>query len=508
MSSSKLILKNTSFLNLKMVITMVLSLLITRILLIELGVVDYGIYNLIMGVVGLLAFLNSAMALSTQRFLSYFIGAKQEHKLKSVFYSSVCLHLGLAILILMGLEISGLFLFDGFLTIPQDRISAAKFTFQCLVGTSFLTIVFVPFDASIISHEKLAFESIVSTVEVTLKLVSAFWISMLSESKLEMYSFSILVITLATRLIKAFYCYSNFDECRSLSIKLFDVRVFKEMSSFAGWNSFGALCGVAKNQGLAVIMNLFFGTVVNASFGVAAQVGSQIFSFSSNMLKAVNPQIMKNEGKGERKFMISLSLRATKFSFFLLSFLLIPFAFNINYIFKIWLKEIPENTIIFSLLYLGGTLTNQLTIGLQTAIQSVGNIKLYQSIVGTILILNLPIAYLIFELGYPAYYGLISFIMIELLACLFRLIISKKILGLSLKLYYHSVIFKIIPPFLLTLLVCSIPAYYLPDNLVKLIIIGFISVLIYAFTFYQFGMDTFEREQLKKIKDKLPKLKS
>ena len=163
-----------------MVITMVLSLLITRILLIELGVVDYGIYNLIMGVVGLLAFLNSAMALSTQRFLSYFIGAKQEHKLKSVFYSSVCLHLGLAILILMGLEISGLFLFDGFLTIPQDRISAAKFTFQCLVGTSFLTIVFVPFDASIISHEKLAFESIVSTVEVTLKLVSAFWISMLS----------------------------------------------------------------------------------------------------------------------------------------------------------------------------------------------------------------------------------------------------------------------------------------------------------------------------------------
>ena len=470
----------------------------------ELGVIDYGIYNLIMGVVGLLAFLNSAMAISTQRFLSFFIGAEQQHKLKSVFYSSVCLHLGLALIVLLGLEIASLFLFDGFLSIPQDRISAAKFTFQCLVGTSLATIIFVPFDASIISHEKLVFESFVSTVEVALKLASAFWISMLSESKLEMYSLSILFITLATRLIKAFYCYRHFDECRSLSVKLFDLAIFKEMSSFAGWNSFGALCGVAKNQGLAVIMNLFFGTIVNAAFGVAAQVGSQIFSFSSNMLKAVNPQIMKSEGKGERKSMIELSLRATKFSFFLLSFLLIPFAFNITYIFKIWLKEIPENTIILSLLYLGGTLANQLTVGLQTAIQSGGNIKLYQSIVGTILLLNLPIAYFIFYIGYPAYYGLVSFILIELLACVFRLVISKRILGLSIKLYYQSVILKIIPPFAITVLICSIPSYYLEDNVLRLLIIGGTSVLTYAFTFYLFGMDAFERGQLKKIKEKLP----
>ncbi len=482
---------------------MILSLLITRILLIELGVVDYGIYNLIMGVVGLLAFLNSAMAISSQRFLSFFIGARQEHKLKSVFFSSVCLHLGLAIIVLLGLEIAGLFLFDGFLTIPQDRISAAKYTFQCLVATSFVTIIFVPFDASIISNEKLVFESIVSTVEVALKLASAFWISVLLESKLELYSLSILLITLAIRLIKSFYCYKNFGECRSLSLKLFNLGIFKEMSLFAGWNSFGALCGVAKNQGLAVIMNLFFGTVVNAAFGVATQVGAQVFSFSSNMLKAVNPQIMKNEGKGERKSMITLSLRATKFSFFLLSFLLIPFAFNIKFLFKIWLEEIPEYTIIFTLLYLAGTLTNQLTIGLQTAIQSTGNIKLYQSIVGTILILNLPIAYFIFNLGHSAYYGLVSFILIELLACIFRLIISKRILGISIKLYYQSIIVKIVPPFILTLLICSILAYFLPDNFIRLMIIGFTSVIIYGFMFYRSGMDAFERQQFKKVIGKL-----
>lgn len=213
---------------------------------------------------------------------------------------------------------------------------------------------------------------------------------------------------------------------------------------------------------------------------------------------------MKSEGKGERKSMIELSLRATKFSFFLLSFLLIPFAFNITYIFKIWLKEIPENTIILSLLYLGGTLANQLTVGLQTAIQSGGNIKLYQSIVGTILLLNLPIAYFIFYIGYPAYYGLVSFILIELLACVFRLVISKRILGLSIKLYYQSVILKIIPPFAITVLICSIPSYYLEDNVLRLLIIGGTSVLTYAFTFYLFGMDAFERGQLKKIKEKLP----
>lgn len=503
MSSSKLILKNTSFLYLKMVVTMALSLLITRILLNELGEIDYGIYNLIMGVVGLLAFLNSAMAISTQRFLSFFIGAKQEHRLKSVFYSSVCLHLSLALAVLIGLEIAGLYLFDGFLTIPPDRISAAKITFQCLVGTSFITIVFVPFDASIISHEKLMFESIVSTVEVVLKLMAAFWVSVGVENKLEMYSFGILLITLITRLIKAIYCYINFNECQSLSKKLFDLALFKEMTSFAGWNSFGALCGVAKNQGLAVIMNLFFGTIVNAAFGVAAQVGSQIFSFSSNMLKAVNPQIMKNEGMGERKSMLELSLRATKFSFFLLSFLLIPFALNIVYIFNIWLKKVPENTIIFAILYLAGTLMNQLTIGLQTAIQSGGNIKLYQSIVGSILIFNLPITYFMYYIGYPAYYGLISFIFIELLACIFRLIISKKILGLSIKLYSQSVLLKIIPPFVITLSICMIPAYFLPDTFVRLVVIGVLSVVIYTFTFYHFGMDVFERGQVKKIMKKL-----
>lgn len=482
---------------------MALSLIITRILLIELGVIDYGIFNLIMGVIGLLAFLNSAMAVSTQRFLSFFIGANQQSKLRSVFYSSICLHLGLALIVFLGLEIAGLYLFDGFLSIPPDRVSAAKFTFQCLVGTSFVTIIFVPFDASIISNEKLLFESVISTFEVILKLGSAIWISTEVENKLEMYSLSILFITLTVRLIKGLYCFKKFDECRSFSIKLFDFGLFKEMSSFAGWNSFGALCGVAKNQGLSVIMNLFFGTIVNAAFGIAAQVGSQIFSFSSNMLKAVNPQIMKNEGQGERKSMINLSLRATKFSFFLLSFLLIPFALNVVFIFRVWLKEIPENTIIFSLLYLAGTLVNQLTIGLQTAIQSGGNIKLYQSIVGSILLFNLPIAYFIYHLGYPAYYGLISFIFIELLACVFRVIISRKILGMSIKLYFQNVIFKIIPPFAITLSICLIPAYFLPDNVVRLLVVGFLSVTVYTITFYHFGMDMFEREQARKIKKKL-----
>ncbi|RZS99300.1 Na+-driven multidrug efflux pump [Aquimarina brevivitae] len=482
---------------------MILSLLITRILLIELGVIDYGIYNLIMGVVGLLAFLNSAMAVSTQRYLSFYIGAKQHYKLKKVFYSSICLHLGLAIIVLFVLELAGLFLFDGFLTIPEDRTSAAKFIYQCLVATSFITISFVPFEASIISHEKLVFESIVSIIEVLLKLLSAFCISLILDNKLETYALCIVGITLITRVIKAFYCFKNFNECQLFLKGLFDLNIFKEMSSFAGWNSFGALCGVAKNQGLAVIMNLFFGTIVNAAFGIAAQVGSQIFSFSSNMLKAVNPQIMKNEGMGERKSMITLSLRATKFSFFLLSFLLIPFALNIVFIFKIWLKDIPEHTIIFALLYLGGTLTNQLTIGLQTAIQSGGNIKLYQSIVGSILLLNLPVAFFIYYLGYPAYYGLISFILIELLACFFRLFISRKILGLSIRQYYRDVLLKIIPPFAITFIICAIPAFILPHSFVRLVVTGILSILSYSLMFYYLGMDPFEREQLIKIKEKL-----
>lgn len=482
---------------------MILSLYIVRILLNELGVIDYGIYSLILGVVGFLSFLNSAMTVSTQRYLSFYIGADQIMKLKNVFYNSLLLHSLIAFIVVAILEISKLFLFDGFLNIPVERLDAAKFIFQCLVANTLISIVFIPIDASIISNEELLFDSIISVLEVVLKLVGCLLIVNYDGDKLILYAICVLSITFVSKITRYIFCLISFEECNSFSFQYYDKRLLKEMSSFAGWNTFGALCGVAKNQGLAVIMNVFFGAVVNAAFGIATQVGAQLLSFSTNMFKAVNPQIIKNEGSLNREAMILLSLKATKFSFYMLSFLLIPLAFNIEYIFNLWLNDVPNHAIIFTLLFLTRALVNQLTTGLQSAMQATGNIKLYQTLVGGVSLLNLPISFLIYQLGYPAYYGLISFIFIEFVCCLLRLIISKKIVGLSYRLYLNEVLYKITPPFILTLSFCWIISFFFSENLLKLITVVVFSSMIYSISIYFWGFDENEKTHLNKIKTKL-----
>lgn len=487
---------------------MILSLYIVHVLLKELGVVDYGIYSLILGVIGLLSFLNSAMAVSTQRFLSFYMGANKVMKLKNVIYNSLILHLLIAFIIVILLELSSLFLFDGFLNIPEERLNAAKFIFQCLVANTFISIVFVPIDASIISNEELLFDSIISVLEVGLKLVACLIIISYDGDKLILYAICILGITFVSKIIRYIFCLMSFEECNSFSLKHYDKKLLKEMSAFAGWNTFGALCGVAKNQGLAVIMNIFFGATVNAAFGIATQVGSQLLSFSTNMFKAVNPQIIKNEGSLNRQAMILLSLKATKFSFYMLSFLLIPLAFNIEYIFGLWLNKVPKHAIIFTLLFLTRALVNQLTIGLQSAMQATGNIKLYQTLVGGVSLLNLPASFLIYQLGYPAHYGLISFIVIEFVCCLLRLIISKKIVDLSYRLYLNEVLYKIIPPFILTLSFCWIIGFFFSENLLKLITVIVFSSMIYSISIYFWGFDENEKTHLNKIKTKLFRTRS
>ncbi|MEI6047784.1 MAG: hypothetical protein WCS03_02710 [Bacteroidota bacterium] len=433
MQSAKKVFKNTIFLYGKMVITICISLYSTRLILNALGVIDYGIFTLVGGVIAMLSFINGSMIIATQRFLSISIGAKDNIKLKSVFKSSVILHLIIGLSIVTLLEIGGIFLFNGGLNIPADRVSTAKIIFHFMVVSTFFTINAVPYDASINSHENMLFDALSGIFESVLKLGIAILLIYTEVDKLILYGLLTASLTIIIRFIKSFYCYRKYEECRIRNMSNIDVGLLKEMVSFAGWSVFGLFCSVLKSQGLAILLNLFYGIVVNAAYGIANTVNSNIKAFSSNMIRAIMPQITKSEGSGDRERMLKLSVLASKMSFFLLAFFAVPIIIEMPFILKIWLKTIPENAIIFCRLILVLSLMYQITIGTMTSVTSVGNIRAFQLAVGAFEIFNLPLAYILIKIGLPAYSVFAGLIFMEFFAGYIRLWFANKIAGLNIK---------------------------------------------------------------------------
>jgi O-antigen/teichoic acid export membrane protein len=509
MQATKRVVLNTGFLYGKMLISMFIALYSTRIVLNALGVDDFGIFNLVGGVIAMLSFLNAAMATSTQRYISFYIGAKNENKLNSIFKSSVILHLVIGVLIVVLLEVAGLYLFNGFLNISEARIPTAKLIYHFMVVSTFFTINAVPYDAAIIAHEKLLFESIIGVLESILKLAIAIVLTFSPNDRLLLYGILMAGLTILIRIVKSIYCYSKFSECKFYRKSAFDISLIKEMFSFAGWNMFGALCGISRSQGIAIILNLFFGTVVNAAYGIANQVNGQLMAFSQNMLKALNPQIIKSEGGGDRQRMLNLSMMASKYGFFLMAFFATPLIFEMPYVLELWLNNVPENTIIFCQLALIATLTNQITIGLQTAIQSTGKIKMYQTVIGSLLLFNLPLSWLLLKLGLPAYSVLISTICIELAACFSRLYFLKRKAGLKVKEYFSKVILKIFQVSVVIFGLTYILFSNLDQGLLRLVMVIVTSSTTFFISFYFMGVDSSERVQINKflsqIKIKLSK---
>lgn len=487
MQNAKKVVFNTGVLYAKMLVTVGITLYSTRLVLNALGVSDYGTYNLIAGIIAMLSFLNVAMTTSTQRYFSFYQGTKNKEIQKDIFSNSLLLHLGIGVILIIGLLLMSFFLFDGFLNIPQDRIPAAKVVYYFMLFSVFTTVLSVPFTATLNAHENMLWIAVVNTIEVLLKLAIAFSLYIYEGDKLIFYGLSIAVIGIISLFFYSFFCMKRYSECTFNLHKGMNPKLIKELGSFAGWNLFGALCGVGRTQGVAVILNLFFGTVVNAAYGLANQVSGQMNFFSVTMLRALNPQIMKSEGAGDRKRMLRLSMMASKFGFFLLAFIAIPCIFEMPEILKFWLKEVPEYTVAFCSLILMAIMTNQLTIGLQSAVQATGRIKTYQSVVGAILLLNLPISYILLELALPVYSVMISFILIELIACGFRILFLKKIAGLSIKEYMNRVFLRELIPVLASILICLLMTNAFSFNF-RFIVTFIFSIFIFVICIYFFGL--------------------
>jgi O-antigen/teichoic acid export membrane protein len=493
---------NTGILYAKMLVTIGLTLYSTRFVLAALGISDYGVYNLVAGVVTMLSFLNTAMAISTQRYLSYHMaGPDGPARVKQIFISSVWLHVFIGLIIVVFLELGGIYLFNNLLSIPPARIHAAKLVFQFMVLSTFFTVNAVPYDAAIIAHENMVFDAITGIFEAVLKFAIAFGLAYMTGDRLILYGALIAVLTIVLRIIKSTYCARHYPECRFSYFNFsYDKQTFRDIFSFAGWNTLGAIMLVGSTQGIAIVLNLFFGTLVNAGYGIAYQVNSQINAFSSNMLKALNPQIIKSEGQGNRERMLSLSMTASKFSFFLLGLFTIPLIIEMPYVLQLWLKQVPPYALIFCKLILVVSLINQLSSGIMTSMQSVGKIKWYTTTISILMLLNIPVSYFFLKMGYRPEAVLIVAIVIEVAALLTRVFFAKKYTGMPAGPYFVQVVGRAA----MSLAIAAGAASFIPrmithESFLRLCLTVIVFLAAYAATLLLIGLSRNDKEKLQSI---------
>ncbi len=397
MSTNKTIAKNTIFLYFRMALTMGVALYTSRVVLDTLGVSDYGIYSLVGGFVAMFGFFNGAMAAATLRYLSYDLGLGNAEKLQKTFSATLTVHIGIAVVVFLLLETLGLWYLNNIMVFPRERTYAINLIYQFSIAAALLGIIQVPYNALLIARERMSIYAYVSIVEVLLKLGIVFLLVFFGSDKLITYAILTFIVALFIRLFYQYYCKKNFSESKYTFE--YDKVYFKEIISYTGWNSLGSVALLVCSQGNNIILNLFFGTAVNAAFAVALQVQNAILMFVQNFQTAVNPQIIKQYAQKNFTQMETLIFSTAKFSFFLLLLIVVPIFINIDFILKLWLNIVPPHTsnfVRYALVYL---LIEILSFSLITGIQATGKVKWFQIVLGFVVFLNLPISYIFLKTG-------------------------------------------------------------------------------------------------------------
>lgn len=410
--NNKRILKNTLFLYVRMLITLVVGLYTSRVVLNTLGVENYGIYNIVGGVVALFGFLNSTMSGATQRFFTAAIGKNDKKQMSIVFCSAIQIHALVSLFVLILSETVGVWILYNKLNIPIDRYDSAMWVLQCSVLSSIVMIMSVPYNAAIIAHEKMGAFAYISILEVTLKLIVVFALLLFGVDKLKLYATLMLCTQIIIRIVYSMYCKRNFPEARYKHV--IDKSTFKEMSSFAGWDLYGNLCVIGKTQGLNFLLNIFFGTVLNAAAGIANQVTGIIMQFASNVIMAIRPQIMiccVQKKYGRMNYLIN---RGSLFIYLLILMLASPFLIDCYYVLNLWLGLVPDYAVPLcriSLLYGMLTIINSTVLA---GIHATGKIKKISFISGTIQFLVVIFTYVAFKMGAEPYwaYGISTIILL------------------------------------------------------------------------------------------------
>lgn len=502
-SNNKRIAKNTLALYFRTFFSLLVSLYTSRIILNELGVTDYGIYNVVGGFVGMFTILSSSLSGAISRFLTFELGKGNIDKLNKIFCTSVNIQIILSILIVIVSETFGLCFLTEKMNIDPSRMFAAKCVFHTSVIVLVLDLITIPYNAIIVAHEHMKAFAYLGITHTLLKLVIVLLLPFFFFDKLIIYSVLLLVTYVIIRILNGIYCKHHFSET-NWHIYI-DKSLMKEMFTFSGWTFIGSSSAILRDQGSNILLNLYVGPVINAARGIAEQVNGAINSFASNFMTAVNPQITKSYAANDKAYMLELIYKSAKFSLYLLLFLSLPIIVETPYILKIWLKVVPEHTVWFVRLILLYALCDSASRPLITAILATGNIKNYQLIIGAFQFLCLPISYFFLERGFYPEITLIVSLILNLCCLVVRLILLRSMIGLRVRIYIKEVVIKVV---LIGIVSSALPIYLsfrLPNSFSSFIVVIVLTLVITLLFIYCIGCSLSERYTLKKALFKLYK---
>ena len=494
---NKRIAKNTLMLYGRMLFSMAVSLYTSRLVLNTLGVEDFGIQNVVGGFVAMFSLISGSLSAAVSRFITYELGRGDKERLNQVFATSLFIHIALAIAVLLLSETIGIWFVNNKMTIPVERLTAANWVFQCSILSFILGLLSIPYNAVIVAHERMGAFAYIGILEVLLRLAIILFIafSPWRFDRLIIYAILLVALSALMRAIYTIYCRRNFSECRTAL--RFDKACWREMSSFAGWNFIGSSSAVLKDQGVNILINLFFGPILNAARGIAMTVNGAICGFVNNFMVALNPQITKSYASGDYPFLFSLIERGARFSFYIILFLALPVLFETDFVLALWLKQYPDHTVNFVRLIILLSMCEMVSNPLVTLQLATGKIRNYQIAVGGMQMMNFPLSYLCLALGMPVESTLIVAIAVSLCCLLLRLVFLRKMVpGFSARGYLLRVCIKVVLVALCATLLPYLVHQQLSYGWIRLLVVGITCVFSCSITIYHIGCTATERQYL------------
>ena len=477
----------------QLILNVLIGFVSVRLLLNALGQSDYGVYDLIAGVVGLLSFISNSLSQSSMRFISVSLGKEVQEETNKVVSSCRWLHLAIAIGLVLVLEFVGLFLFKGFLNIPENRVSVAKVIYQCMILSLFIKINSSPLSALICSYEDFWYKAIVSITESLLKLVIALVVISTSVDKLLLYGILMVGVSIINYCMYYVYSHLKFDSV--VRLRKPEIDGIKDVTGFAGWTLLDTLGSVVNRQGYSVLLNKFFGPIMNSAFAVSRQLEGHIFTISSSVVNSMKPQIMKSHGNGDDDRMFRLSMTAGKFGYSMMALVAIPLIVTMPEVLHIWLNTVPEHTALFSRLLIIACMIEQLTRGLVHANQALGNIKWFSISISFVRIMALPISTIVLLKGAPAFMAIIVFVICESIGSFSRVFILARISSFRPSLFFKRVLIPVLAPTFLASIMCVVVNNQL-KGLFGLFLSFLIAVVCYSIVLFLFGLSKNEKNSI------------
>lgn len=485
-----------------MLISMFIGFFTSRILLNQLGVVDFGVYNVVGSIIVLLGFLNSTLSLSTQRFINFELGNNNYQQLQKVYSSSIIIHCALAFVVFILAETVGLWFLNYHMNIPEERMVAANYVYQFSIFSAMLSLTMIPHTATIIAHEHMSQYATIGIIDVFLRFSVACMLYIIQTDKLIVYALAMFLVVLANYLTYYIYCKKKFPECSFIVSK--DKQLYREMLSFSGWNIFSSISMILNGQVVSIILNIFFGPIVNAARGISTQVNGAIGGFVHNFQIAVNPRIIQTFAANEFQTFYRLINQSAKFSFFLLLIFVVPVWTNIDNILQIWLGSVPEHTADFCRIVFISSLINTFSLPLATAANATGNIKVFQLACGVFEILNIPFSYLLLKLGNPPVAVYFVQLAITISTLFARLVVLRKLVNLNISLFLTKIVSRCLFVAILSFSTMMIATYINTESLLGLLSSIFISLSLTALFIMLLGLNREEKAiAINLIKNKL-----